>query len=344
MAVVGPSLAEADVCETDGAPGEESGKTRKGEQPVEDGDTRSVEIDEGEEAANENGNSRCKRSSRLVDVGEDLGGISLLRKSSEGTRTTIDTGGTDGKDRHQNDDVHEVIEAVEASIATNKHEGGSLSIGVSSLGEQSRVVGVDEDTNEEETENVEDSDTPEDLLDGTRQRLDGVTGLGSGKTNKFSTGERESGSDEHGAETSEAILESTGIIPVPGTPVLIITTTLGTATEDEDEGDDHEDDGGSELQNRGPELLLGVSDTTEDGDNSDDEEEDNNPDSDTDINIPVVDSDTGDNQLEGKDNSPLEDIVPTHGETPRRIDEASRVGVETTRDRVHDSEFTESED
>ena len=35
-------------------------------------------------------------------------------------------------------------------------------------------------------------------------------------------------------------------------------------------------------------------------------------------------------------------VVPTHGETPGRIDEASRVRVETTRDGIHHSEFTKS--
>ena len=40
----------------------------------------------------------------------------------------------------------------------------------------------------------------------------------------------------------------------------------------------------------------------------------------------------------------MHDIVPAHGETPRRIDEASRVRVEATRDRVHDGEFAESID
>jgi hypothetical protein len=40
----------------------------------------------------------------------------------------------------------------------------------------------------------------------------------------------------------------------------------------------------------------------------------------------------------------LEDVVPAHGETPGWINEASRVSVETTRDGVHDSEFTQSVD
>ena len=33
-------------------------------------------------------------------------------------------------------------------------------------------------------------------------------------------------------------------------------------------------------------------------------------------------------------------VIPAHSKTPGRIDEASRVCVETTRDGIHDSEFT----
>lgn len=43
-------------------------------------------------------------------------------------------------------------------------------------------------------------------------------------------------------------------------------------------------------------------------------------------------------------NTYLEDVVPTHGKTPGRIDEADRVRVETTRNRVKNSKFTESVD
>ena len=77
--------------------------------------------------------------------------------------------------------------------------------------------------------------------------------------------------------------------------------------------------------------------------------------------IPPLDCETSDDELERKDDGlnqlsvdnrnccyanqevyPLEDVVPTHCEAPRRIDEANGVGVETTGDRVQHSHFTES--
>jgi hypothetical protein len=41
---------------------------------------------------------------------------------------------------------------------------------------------------------------------------------------------------------------------------------------------------------------------------------------------------------------PLEDVVPSHGKTPGRIDEADRIGVETTGDGEQDGQFTEGVD
>ena len=56
--------------------------------------------------------------------------------------------------------------------------------------------------------------------------------------------------------------------------------------------------------------------------------------------IPVPDRETAHSKFERQDDGPLEDVVPAHGETPGRIDEASRVGIETTGNREHDSELT----
>jgi hypothetical protein len=64
------------------------------------------------------------------------------------------------------------------------------------------------------------------------------------------------------------------------------------------------------------------------------------PDGVADTNLPVFDSETGDDKFERQHDSPLQAVVPAHGKTPRGINEAGGVRVETTRDREHDSEFT----
>lgn len=152
------------------------------------------------------------------------------------------------------------------------------------------------------------SDTPEDLLDGTGESLGGVLGLGSGETDKLSTGEREGGGDEDGAETTEAVLESSRVVPQSVTPVLAELAIGGTTTADEDEGNEHEDDDGSELEAGTPELLLGVAQSTKDVDDDGDDPEERDPDCITYFLVPVLDGEGADSKFERKDDEPLEDL------------------------------------
>lgn len=247
MAVVGPRLAETDVSEANGAPGEDGGETRERQQPIKHDGAGSVEVDVSQRAEDEDSDNRGHRPARLVDVGENLGRIALLSQGSEGTRSTVNTRHTNRQNRHKDDNVHEVIEAHKASVLADKHERRRLDIRVRGLGQQGRVVRGNQQTDEEEAKNVEDGNTPEDLLDSTGQRLDGVLSLSSGETNQFGSGEGEGGSDEDGAEALETVAEGTGVIPQLRALVGVVTTAAGATAEDEDEADDHEDDGGTQL-------------------------------------------------------------------------------------------------
>lgn len=340
-----PGSAESDVRQADGAPSEKGGKTRKSGQPGEDDAAVLGEGKISEGRPDEDGEDRRKGTARLVDVGEDLGGVSLLSKGSEGSRSAVNTRNTDGQDRDQNDNVHEVIEALEVGIFGSKDERRGLDVVTRVVtAEEAFVIVWHKETDKEETKNVEESNTPEDLLDGTRHSLDGVLGLGGSKTDKLSTGEGESSSDEDGAKALEAVGKGTGVIPCFGALVVVVPAAAGATAEDENESDDHEDDGGSEFEARCPELLFSVAESTKNVDDDDGDEEDGDPYRLARMLVPILDGQCADSQFERKDDCPLEHIVPTHGETPRGINEASRVSVETTRDRVHDTELSESID
>lgn len=365
VAVVGPGLAEADVGEADGAPGEQSGQRRQREEPVEHNLALRVKVDVGQQTKDENDAHRVEGTAGAVDVGEDLGGVALLRKGSEGTGATVDSRHSDGKNRHENGNVHEVIESLEAGVLADEDKGRGVHI-VGRGSEKVGVTSVDEETDEEETEDVKAAwvvslmfvtgdggcfkgrysqcDTPEDLLDSTRHLLDGVARLSSGQTNQLGSAESKSRRDKHAAETAEAVLEWARVHPQAGTPVFVVATILGTTAEDEDEGDDEEDAGGEQLECRRCELLLCVTKRSKDVDDEDGKPEHRDPHADADTIVPVGYGDTADRQFQGQDDCPLENVVPTHGKTPRRVDEASRVSVEATGDRVHDGEFTKGVD
>ena len=87
MALEFPSLAEADMAETDSEPGEDAWEARDGEEPVEDvglgGFTHGCGV--GDKADREGEDYRDEGSSLAVDIGEDVGGLALFCEGGEGT-------------------------------------------------------------------------------------------------------------------------------------------------------------------------------------------------------------------------------------------------------------------
>ena len=278
VALASPRGAEADVSETDGAPGEECGKAGQGEEPVEDGRAVSGQANVGEGGEGEDEKDGVEGAAGAVDVGENLGSIALLGESGEGAGTAVDTRNTNGQDRNQDDDVHERVEAVEVGILADKHEGRGLDVDVGVGAEKVVAVVGDQEANKGKTQNVEEGDTPEDLLDGTGERLDGVASLSSGETDKLGTGEGESSSDEDAAEPAESVGKCARLLPELAARVAIVSAALGTATANKDNAEDHEDDCRSKLQHGRPELFLGISKGSKNVDDDDGDEENSNPD------------------------------------------------------------------
>lgn len=68
-------------------------------------------------------------------------------------------------------------------------------------------LGWDNQTHEEEVDDVEDSNTPDDLLGCSRYLLSRVVGFGRSKSSKLSPGIGERSCDEHGTEAVEAVQE-----------------------------------------------------------------------------------------------------------------------------------------
>lgn len=199
--MISPSLTEADMRQANGSPSEERSKTRQSDEPVEDDFTSSSQVHVTETAPCKNEDDRPERTSGAINVGEELGRITLVGKSSEGTRSTVNTRYTDGNDGDENDNVHERIITLQTGIlASNDERRG---VGTTSLSsEKALVIRADEQTDEEETEDVEpgysvstkriktkrhvmylQGNSPENLTNRTRERLERIRGLSSGQTN-----------------------------------------------------------------------------------------------------------------------------------------------------------------
>jgi hypothetical protein len=243
--MVSPRLAETDVGQADGSPCKECGETGQRDEPVEDDDTGGSQIHVGKHTPSEDEGNRPERTTGSINVGEEFGSIALLTERDQGTRSTVDTGHTNGDDGNENDDVHEAVETDEAGILGGNDEGRGVG---TTAAEKTLIIGAHKQTDKSETENVEEGDSPEDLSDSSGEGLERVLGLGSSQTDQLGSREGESGSDENGTETLEAVAERSRVVPRTSTPVFGVETVFGASTADENEGDDHEDDSRAQLQ------------------------------------------------------------------------------------------------
>jgi hypothetical protein len=131
VAVEFPGRSETDVGQADRSPGEEGSEARERKEPAEHNVALGVKSDIGESTAEKVDDDRGERATRLVNIAEDLGSIALLSEGSESSGTTVDARYTDGQHGDENDNVDEMVEAVQAGILYGKHERrGTISIRV----------------------------------------------------------------------------------------------------------------------------------------------------------------------------------------------------------------------
>jgi hypothetical protein len=114
-----------------------------------------IEVDVRKSTADENSADRPQGTTRAVNVGEDLRGVTLVGQSGQCTGTAIYTGDTDGYDGDQNDDIHEAVKTFQSRIFANKHKWRGIDIDVATGTKEAFVVVADEKADEEKTEDVE---------------------------------------------------------------------------------------------------------------------------------------------------------------------------------------------
>lgn len=85
MALYAPALAEADVREADGAPGEDGGEAGDGQHPVECVGLFAGGGEEGEEAQDGGDDDGEEGATFAVDVGEESWGLTLFGQGGEGS-------------------------------------------------------------------------------------------------------------------------------------------------------------------------------------------------------------------------------------------------------------------
>lgn len=152
--MVFPRGPEADVRETDGAPGEQRRETRQRLQPGEDDDAAAGKRNVRQRAEGDDGERGPQRSSGTINVGEDLGGVALFCERGEGARAAVNTGEANRDDGEEDDDVDEVAKGRNACVdgGDDERRGGDID---QSGAQEAFVVVRDEEADEEQREDVE---------------------------------------------------------------------------------------------------------------------------------------------------------------------------------------------
>lgn len=126
-----PALAEANVCEADGEPGEDCGQGGEGEEPVEGLvlELTSCAGEEGEEAEGGGKGDGDEGTALAINVGEDARGLVLFCQRGEGTGGAVDGGVADGEDGNHDDGIEDGWKTLDPSILDGDDEWGGDDVG-----------------------------------------------------------------------------------------------------------------------------------------------------------------------------------------------------------------------
>lgn len=164
--------------------------------------------------------------------------------------------------------------------------------------------------------------------------------LSSGKTDHLCTAVGESGSDEDRAETLEATIERTRVMPVLRTNIATVIS-WDTANVDNN-GEDYEAAACQDLDAGEHKLDFSVPSNAEDLHYNQKGQEYSDPDGGVDVISPELDGDRGGREFEGKDDQPAKSILPANSKSPGFVNEPQAVCIESTVDRIEHREFAES--
>lgn len=248
VTVICPRTSKPNMRKANTTPRKERRQTRQRQEPVKHRRPIGIQIHIGQKPKEQDCNHTKERPAGAVDIGEDLGRITLLAQSRQRARTTVHATDANRDDGHEDDDVHERVEALEASILADQDERRGVNIRIRVGAEEILVGRGDEQADKEQAQDVKEGDSPKHLLDGTGEGFYGILGLRGSQAHQLCARESKRGRYKDGAKAAKTILESARVVPEPCAPVVVVQAILGSTAEDEDEGDDDEDDGCAKLE------------------------------------------------------------------------------------------------
>jgi len=270
-----PGFAEAYVGEANRTPSKEVGKAGEGEEPGEDGISLGCFVNVCQKPESEGDDENDVGTPALVHLCAPAWAHALCAQSLHGASRGEGAGISDGDDGDGDNGVEYGWEGFDMCEAEGEDEGRVLGLSAGSLGELV-IVGGNDETKERERDDVEEADTPENLLGRFGDRLSRIFCFCCCETDEFGASEGEGGGHEDGTEAFETIAEGAWVLPVCATDVAAGVGRDSAAVDDDSENDETDDCG--DFDDTEYEFDFTVASDTTDIDDSYEDEEDGDPD------------------------------------------------------------------
>ena len=143
-------------------------------------------------------------NTQAVDLLENDWSFSFNGKTVESTRADVQVGVGSAQHEDKDGTVDNVAEDFDTNQSGGNNERGGGSSGLLAVGNEEGGIGSwDDETDDENTTDVEDKDTPEGPPDCDWDVPPGILGLADGDTDEFGSHISEEGVDESSPETKE---------------------------------------------------------------------------------------------------------------------------------------------
>lgn len=289
-ALGGAGLAEAEVGDEDGAPGEELGDGGEVHHPVEDLGGAGADAHVGEEGDGGGDGDAVVGHARGRALEEELRRLLVLGDAEEVARAGEEEGVGRRRGRGEDDGVDDVREHGHAG-AVDGDDPGRLG-GAGPVREEVFVVRGDEHADGEGAEHVEEEDAPEDAAHGFGDVVPRVVGLARRHGHHLHATVREGRVHQRREQAQEAarvaaanvLLHRAGVFPVAEAEAAL----LGAGAEVEAQGHDDEADDGDNFYRGEDEFCLAVYGNGEDVEGEDEDDDEGDPGGLVDFVVPVA--------------------------------------------------------
>lgn len=333
-----PNMAPKDAHPSDGAEG--GGQVN---EPTEDSLATGGEVEVYKKTKGDTEDEGRVRNAQAINLLEDFWSFSFDGKTVKSAGANVQVGVCSAQYEDEDGTVDNMVKNLDTNQSGGDNEGGCSGPGLLGVGyEKGRIGSRDYETDNENTADIEDQDSPEGPLDRDWDVLPGILSLANGNADEFGSHVGEKSVDECRPETEEGsealpvrnllvkVLAQRTVRRIPVSETNSIMFRISSKIND----DTHQDqcDQGDDLDARKPELQFPEHANAEEVDKEDKGDEDDHPNAGIDLaaTMPVLEDGAGGVNVVWGNDEIFHEIIVSKSESNGRVHETGGISRETT--------------